>query len=107
MTTDHDTLRLTGRHRGFRLPLGGPLGTLAGFAAGAVGLVLALAFSLVLFTVLLTAGAVFGGWFWWKTRELRKQFGTAHASVRPPLEREVQGEAVIIEPPDTPSRDAR
>jgi threonine/homoserine/homoserine lactone efflux protein len=107
MTPDRDPLRLTGRRRGFRLQLGGPLGTLAGFAAGAVGLVLALAFSLVLFTVLLAAGVVFGGWFWWKTRALRKQLATAHASAHPPHEREVQGEAVIITPADAPSRDSR
>jgi len=34
---------------------------------------LVLMFSVVLFAIVLTAGAIAMGYFWWKTRELRKQ----------------------------------
>ena len=88
--------RLTGPRRGFRLAFGGPLGTIGGVVAGAVGLVAAFALSIVLFAVLLVAGVAFGGWFWWKTRDLRRALDQAAQRPSASLEREVQGEAIVV-----------
>ncbi|MFO1415056.1 MAG: hypothetical protein U1F10_14350 [Burkholderiales bacterium] len=96
MSDPFDNPRLTGPRRGFRMTLGGPLGTVVGVVAGAVGLVAAFALSIVLFSVLLVAGVVFGGWFWWKTRDLRRALDAAAARRSSPLEREVQGEAIVV-----------
>ena len=40
--------------------------------AGALVLVAALFLSAIVFSVLLVVGAIAGGWFWWKTRGLRR-----------------------------------
>lgn len=96
MTDPFSQPRLTGPRRGFRLAWGGPLGTLGGVVAGAVGLVAAFALSIVLFAVLLVGGIAFGGWFWWKTRDLRRALAAASAQRSAPLEREVQGEAIVV-----------
>lgn len=88
--------RLTGPRRGFRFAFGGPLATISGVVAGAVGLVAAFALSIVLFAVLLVAGAAFGGWFWWKTRDLRRALAAASARQGTTLEREVEGEAIVV-----------
>ncbi len=56
------------------LPAGppmGPVGRALAMIAGGVILVAGLFFSVVVFSVLLAAGLVAGGWFWWKTRALR------------------------------------
>lgn len=88
--------RLAGPRRGFRLSLGGPLG----IVVGAVGLVAAFALSIVMFAVLLVAGVAFGGWFWWKSRDLRRALDAAAKQRSAALEREVQGEAVVVTPVD-------
>lgn len=52
---------------------GGPV---AKFIAGIVGLTMigaALFLSVFLFAGLLAVGVVAGGWFWWRTRRLRRQ----------------------------------
>jgi len=55
-----------------RTGLGGAVvGVLALVAGGAV-VVAALFVSAIVFSLLLVAGTVAGGWFWWKTRSLRK-----------------------------------
>lgn len=51
-------------------------------AAGGV-FVLALMFSVVLFAVVLTVGLAVWGWFWWKTRDLRKQMREQRAQGGP------------------------
>jgi O-antigen/teichoic acid export membrane protein len=51
----------------------GVAGKVLGIALGAVLLVLTVTFSLALFAVLLSGVVLFGGYFWWKTRKLRKQ----------------------------------
>lgn len=60
----------------------GPLGRVLAVAAGAVVLVAGLFVSAVLFSVLLVVGAVAGGWFWWKTRGLRKELGERMAQMQ-------------------------
>lgn len=50
-------------------------------SVAAIGLFgLALVFSVVVFAVVLTVGAAVWGWFWWKTRNLRKQMREAQAN---------------------------
>ena len=44
-----------------------------GVVVGVIALVLALMFSAVVFVVLAIAGLAFWGYFWWKTRALRRQ----------------------------------
>ncbi|MEK9720486.1 MAG: hypothetical protein VW257_05445 [Quisquiliibacterium sp.] len=51
----------------------GLLGRILGAVIGAVVLVGALLFSAVVFSFLLAAGVLVGGYLWWRTRELRKQ----------------------------------
>jgi uncharacterized protein (DUF58 family) len=65
------------------------------YAAGAVLLVATFMFSLVVLAVALVAGAALFGYFWWKTRTLRKAMRTmpphaADGSV-------IEGEAVVVE----------
>lgn len=50
----------------------GPIGKFFAFLAGAILLVAGLLFSVVLLAVVAIAGAVILGYFWWKTRALRK-----------------------------------
>jgi hypothetical protein len=45
-------------------------------------LVAGLFVSAVVFSVLLVAGVVAGGWFWWKTRDLRRQLGERMAQMQ-------------------------
>jgi hypothetical protein len=51
----------------------GPIGRVLAVVAGSLVLVAALFVSAVVFSVLLVVGAVAGGWFWWKTRGLRRE----------------------------------
>ena len=48
----------------------------AAVIGGAILIVSALAISLIFFAVLIVVGVLFGGYLWWKTRELRKQIRT-------------------------------
>ena len=60
--------------------------------AGVVLLVVGFMFSLVLLAVLAVAGLVGLGWFWWKTRALRKTM-----KQRPTDGHVIEGEAVVVE----------
>jgi len=51
----------------------GPIGRALAVVAGGLVLVAALFVSAIVFSVLLVAGAIAGGWFWWKTRGLRRE----------------------------------
>ncbi len=51
----------------------GPIGRALALVAGGLVLVAALFVSAIVFSVLLVAGAIAGGWFWWKTRGLRRE----------------------------------
>ncbi|HCX33045.1 MAG TPA: hypothetical protein DHV08_05430, partial [Rhodocyclaceae bacterium] len=70
----------------------GPLGTFLTLLSGAVLLVLGFAFSLIILAVVAVAALVLGGYFWWKTRELRKAMRE-----HPPAGHVIEGEAVIVE----------
>ena len=60
--------------------------------AGVVLLVVGFMFSLVLLAVLAVAGLVGLGWFWWKTRALRKTM-----KQRPTDGHVIEGEAIEVE----------
>ena len=60
----------------------GPIGRALAVVAGALVLVAALFVSAIVFSVLLVAGAVAGGWFWWKTRGLRREIRERLAQVQ-------------------------
>lgn len=59
---------------------------------GVILLVVGLTFSLVLLAVLAVAGLVGLGWFWWKTRELRKAM-----KQRPADGHVIEGEAIEVD----------
>ena len=100
MSPDNETPRLAGSRKHFQVHVGGLPGALLGLVAGAVGLVLALMFSLILFAMLLGAGVVFGGYFWWKTRKFRRVLREEQARRRTAGEREVEGEVVQVDERD-------
>ena len=58
---------------GLRARAAGPIGRALALVAGGLVLVAALFVSAVVFSVLLVAGAIAGGWLWWKTRGLRRE----------------------------------
>lgn len=58
----------------------GPLEKLLAFVLSAGLLVLAVMFSLAALVVVAIAGLAFAGWFWWKTRALRRQVKEATVS---------------------------
>lgn len=60
--------------------------------AGVILLVVGFMFSLVLLAVLAVAGLVGLGWFWWKTRALRKTM-----KQRPADGHVIEGEAIVVE----------
>ncbi len=85
----------------------GFFGRLVAVLIGAGLLVLGLMFSVVLIIVAAAAGLVIWGWFWWKTRALRRQMrermDTPFGNVEPvqPEGRIIEGE-VIRAPDDVP-----
>jgi UPF0716 family protein affecting phage T7 exclusion len=77
-------------------PETGLLGKAITLIAGAVLLVLGFMFSLVLLAVIAVAGLAAWGYFWWKTRALRKAM--QEQPLNPPGDGHViEGEAVVIE----------
>ncbi len=48
------------------------LGKVLSLLLGATFLVLAVMFSVIALTIVALGGVIFAGWFWWKTRALRK-----------------------------------
>jgi len=60
----------------------GLLGRALAVVAGGVILVATLFVSALVFSVLLMVGVVAGGWFWWKTRSLRRQMGERIAQMQ-------------------------
>ncbi|MBL8383822.1 MAG: hypothetical protein JNM90_12135 [Burkholderiales bacterium] len=78
------------------------LRNLFAFVTGIVALAAAFMFSLVLLAVLLVVGVVVGGYFWWKTRALRRamrEAGGREAAMRPGARggEVIEGEAVVVE----------
>ncbi len=70
------------------------LGKIGAVLAGAILLVLALMFSVVLLAVISVVGLAAFGYFWWKTRGLRKAMRE-----RPENGQVIEGEAVVVEEP--------
>ncbi|TVO53243.1 hypothetical protein [Denitromonas halophila] len=72
-------------------------------SVAAIGLFgLALVFSVVVFAVVLTVGAAVWGWFWWKTRNLRKQMRETQAQQQAQEGLVIEGEVIreVDEPDD-------
>jgi hypothetical protein len=76
-------------------PQPGLLKKIVVYAAGAVLLVATFMFSLVVLAVALVAGAALFGYFWWKTRKLRKEMRAM--SPHPADDSVIEGEAVVVE----------
>ncbi len=53
---------------------GGPFTKFLAAIAGVVVIITALFLSVFVFAGLLAVGLIAGGWFWWRTRRLRRQF---------------------------------
>lgn len=72
------------------------LGKIVAFAFSLGFLAIALMFSLVALAVVASVGLLFAGWFWWKTRALRKQM-KAQAQAQAPAEARPGAGTTIIE----------
>lgn len=77
----------TSRPGAARPAMPGPLGRVLGVVAGTVLAVCALFVSVVAFAAVLVVGAVAGGWFWWKTRDIRRQLRGEMAQMQESLQR--------------------
>ncbi len=53
---------------------GGPVTKFLAAIAGVLVVIAALFLSVFVFAGLLATGVIAGGWFWWRTRRLRRQF---------------------------------
>jgi hypothetical protein len=53
---------------------GGPVTKFLAAIAGVLVIIAALFLSVFVFAGLLAVGLIAGGWFWWRTRRLRRQF---------------------------------
>lgn len=71
---------------------GGPFGRALAFVAGGVILVAGLFVSAIVFSVLLVVGVAAGGWFWWKTRGLRRELGERMQQMQQQMQRTQAGE---------------
>ncbi len=84
---------------------GGPglLGRLLSLVVAGVLLVLALMFSVVVFAALALVALLAGAWFWWKTRDLRRQMKAAEEAWRnapagrADMDNAESGDGVVIE----------
>ncbi|MDE2440796.1 MAG: hypothetical protein KGP14_07205 [Betaproteobacteria bacterium] len=83
-------------------PPQGPLAKLVAFLLSATFLTLAFMFSLVALAVVAVAGLAFGGWLWWRTRQLRKETNRAKSSPR-----QNDSDAPMNRPDYTPSTPQR
>lgn len=66
--------------------------TIFAVITGAILLVLGFMFSLVILSLAVVAGLAAWGWFWWKTRELRKVM-----QQRPADGHIIEGEAMVVD----------
>ena len=64
---------------------------------GTVMLVSAFVFSLVFLAIGLAVVLVFGGYLWWKTRELRRQLRTEMERHQQPAGEVIEGEVIPLE----------
>lgn len=71
------------------------------FLLTAILIILALMFSLVALAVAVVGGLLFAGWFWWKTRALRKAMrADAPIGKQPPRGDFIDGECIRETPDD-------
>lgn len=70
-------------------------GRILGFLLSATLLVLAAMFSLVALAVVAVGGVIFAGWFWWKTRALRRQMRAMAEAAQTARAQPATGEAII------------
>jgi membrane protein implicated in regulation of membrane protease activity len=89
MQFDHDSRRLGYSGGGLAGRAQSVLAKVLAVAATAVLLVSAIAVSIVVFAVALTAVLVFGGYVWWRTRELRRQLREQQRRSQP-----IEGEVI-------------
>ena len=75
----------------------GMLGKLIGFMFMAVMLVIGLMFSAVLLGVVLVFGLAAFGYFWWKTRDLRKAMKEQAAAQAKAQGTVIEGDATVVE----------
>jgi UPF0716 family protein affecting phage T7 exclusion len=85
-----------------RYPNTGEPGLLEKFIAliaGAILLVVGFMFSLLLFAVIVSLGLLVWGYFWWKTRKLRRAMReqAQSQSTTPAGGQVIEGEAIIVE----------
>lgn len=99
MTTE-EQLKFSQRYARFNQAPQGVLGKLLTFIFGAAFVVIAFMFSLIALAVVAVAGVLIGGWFWWKTRAVRKQMREMQEKMqtgnRPSAEQSVM-DGLIIE----------
>lgn len=89
MMSNDPRARLAGASQRPATPISNLIGKIVTAIAGIAVLAVALMVSIVFFAVILTIGVLAGGYFWWKTRDLRKQMRE-----RPPGGRVIEGEVV-------------
>ncbi len=63
---------------------------------GTIVLILGFVFSLVFIAIFLVLGLMAGGFFWWKTRKLRKAM-REQAGKQAPGGRVIEGEVVVVD----------
>lgn len=76
------------------------LGRIVAFILSGVLIVLALMFSLVVLAVVAVGGLIFAGWFWWKTRTLRKAMREAAPTPERPGNGDIIDGECVRETPD-------
>ena len=76
----------------------GPLAKVLAAVGGVILLVVGFMFSLVVLAVAIVAGLGIWGWFWWKTRKLRKQINErmSEQAQHAPDGHVIEGEAFVV-----------
>lgn len=78
-------------------PQTGLLGKIVALSASAILLVLGFMFSVIVLAVVIVVGLAGLGYFWWKTRHLRKAMREQQGPAREDGEHVIEGEAVVVE----------
>lgn len=86
-------------------PQTSPLGKIVALAASAILLVLGFMFSVIVLAVVIVGGLAGLGYFWWKTRRLRKAMREQQGPVGEDGGHVIEGEAVVVEKYRTDEQD--
>ncbi|WP_415034771.1 hypothetical protein [Azonexus sp.] len=78
-------------------PPASPLARIAAFLLSAGLIAAGLMFSLVFFIIAAVAGLLIGGWFWWKTRRLRRDLRAFSENLNAATSQETPSSGKIIE----------